>query len=155
MSTIVIIFFLIVLFFGYHFLSDKNKIRDNNLKRGGMKNKYPNFVIWCKNELSIYDDLKKEFVKDDGEYLEYRNVIKRNNGIAGYLYFGVQDTIGTFLYCYCVSTNGNKTNKSFYPLPPSPYRTGMDLTCSEYENIFDSLLQSNLTPNDIIKLGFE
>lgn len=147
----VLILIGIIIFIAYLFLSDKNEIKKKNIMRGGIKRKYPNFVAWCENELSIIDELKKEFVKDDGEYLEYRLPIKREGRVRAYIFYGIQDTLGTFAYCYVTSINGYQTPKRFIELK-SQFGGIPDQTYFDYESIYDNLLRSVLTQTEMDKI---
>jgi hypothetical protein len=99
--------------------------------------------------------MKMEFVRDTGRYLEYRLRVKRNNQLRGYIYYGLENSFGTFAICYAFSTNGYKTKKSFNEIKNPLQIPNYELSQFEYQTLFDELLQNSLMSNDYKKLNFD
>jgi len=90
----------------YLFQSDKKEMIQGNIKRGGLKTKFPNFVQYCNSNPHGPHNVF-EFVKDDGEYLEYRYSLPVKESL-GYFYIVLQNNFSTFLYVYAMSPKGKK-----------------------------------------------
>lgn len=147
------IIFGIIIFIIISFQSDKNKVAIKNLEKGGLIKKYPEFVKFCTDPLSIYEETKMQFVRDTGRYLEYKLPIKRDSQLRGYIYYGLENSFGTFAYCYAISTNGYKTEKSFIEI--KPLLSDFELSQYEYRELFDNLLKSSLFSSNYKKLNFD
>src|ERR1019366_8594924 len=117
-----LIILAIVIFIIYLFQSDKKQALQKNIAHGGLKAKYPNFVLFC---------FDKEFVKDTGRYLEYRKAIDDDARIKVYFHYGLQDVFGTSAYCYAVSTNGYQTKKLMTEIKKP--MIGFEIEFDEYE----------------------
>jgi hypothetical protein len=70
MATILIIL-AVIIFIIYLFQSDKKNVIQKNIQRGGLAKRFPNFIEYCRDS-TVAGSSQSEFVKDDGEYLEYR-----------------------------------------------------------------------------------
>lgn len=120
------------------FNSDRNKVKKQNLSRGGLKTRFPNFVQYCNsNPFGPHNIF--EFVKDDGEYLEYRYSLPVQNSL-GFFHLVLQHNFGTFLYVYAISPKGKKINGRFLEIKSDNQRKSPDLSIYEYDNIFSDLI---------------
>lgn len=69
--TIFLIAVAVVIFVIYLFQSDKAAAKQRNLKRGGLMQRFPNFVAYAKQAYTSGDPYL-QLVKTDGQHLEYR-----------------------------------------------------------------------------------
>jgi hypothetical protein len=138
MTTILLIF-AAILFILYLFQSDKKTVIQRNIQRGGLSKRFPNFVDYCKNS-TVAGSSKSEFVKDDGEYLEYRTSLKVKNGL-GYFHIGLQNNFGTYLYVFAMSPQGKKIKGPFIQIHNGKDKLQKeDLSIFEYEFMFSELI---------------
>lgn len=139
--TTVLIILAIIAFVFYLFQSDKKEVVKRNIQRGGLANRFPNFVEYCKNS-TVAGSSRPEFVKDDGEYIEYRTIIKVNNSV-GYFHQGLQNSFGTFLYVFAKSPKGKKINGPIIQVHNGKDNTlPEDLSSFEYEFMFSQLIDN-------------
>lgn len=135
----ILIILAVVVFIIYLFQSDKKEVIQKNIQRGGLTRRFPNFIEYCK-ESSVAGTSKLEFVKDDGEYLEYRGSIKVKNSL-GYFHLGIQNNFGTYLYVFAISPRGRKINGHILQIHDGRDRTkSEDLSTFEYEFMFSELI---------------
>ena len=132
MTTILLIV-AVIIFVIYMYKSDKREIVIKNIQRGGLNNRFPNFIAYC-TESTVAGTSNMEFVKDDGEYLEYRGALPVNNSI-GYFHIGIRSNFGTYLYVYAISPRGKKINGFLYEV-----KDNRDLSIFEYEFIYSDLI---------------
>lgn len=149
--TILVIILAVIIVVIYLFQSDKKTVIETNLKNGGLIAKFPNFVSFCTSPLSMYEEMKMELFRDTGRYLEYKMTIRRNNQIRGYINYGLENSFGTFAYCYATSTNGYKTKKPFVEIK----NRILELDEFEYRELFDRLLKQAFLSCDYRKLNFD
>jgi hypothetical protein len=149
MTTVLIILALIV-FIIYLFQSDKKEVIQKNIQRGGLAKRFPNFVEYCKNS-TVAGSSQPEFVKDNGEYIEYRISIKVNDSM-GYFHQGLQNSFGTFLYVFAISPKGRKINGPIIQVHNGKDRTlPEDLTSFEYEFMFSELIDKMENTKDFAR----
>lgn len=139
MTTFLIIAAVIV-FIIYLFQSDKKEVKTKILQTGGLATRFPNFILYTRQAYTTSEPYLK-FVKDDGQYLEYRFPVRGNQDIAGHYHLGIESVFGTFAYVFAVSSNGNKINGYMRELHNGKNNgLPIDRTIDEYEVIFDSLI---------------
>lgn len=138
---IILIIVILVVVILFVFISDKEKAKKKNVKRGGLAVRFPNFVEFCnKYSTTLYEGL--EFVKDDGQYIEYRYPLPVTNNKTGYFYLGLQNSFGTYLYTYAVSHRGRKINGFLKEIHNGRHRTRVeDPPIFTYKIIFDGLIK--------------
>ena len=140
MTTIFLIA-AVIIFVIYMYKSDKREIVIKNLQRGGLTPKFPNFIAYCA-ESNVAGTSDMEFVKDDGEYLEYRSSLPVNNS-TGYFHYGIRSNFATYLYVHAISPRGKKI-KGFL----SEVKDNRDLSIFEYEFIYSELINQMENIND-------
>ena len=133
------------------FNNDRNDERSKTNNRGGVKNIYKNFIRYV--ELTNSGDIQHyllinepnyQYVKDDGEYLEYKYpIISYENNIDGYYYIGIHHTFGTFAYCFCINSKGKKIEGYMRELHNGRDSSKpRDRNIEEYKDIFSNLILS-------------
>ena len=133
------------------FTQDKKQVENNVLKRGGLKNIYPNFIRYIEksnsgeffHNLSL-NESKFEQVKEDNEYLEYRIPVNSFNGdFLGYYHIGIQHTFGSFAYCYCINSYGKRIDGFLSELHNGRDNTiKRDKEPERYRVIFSNLIRN-------------
>ena len=133
------------------FTQDKKQVENNVLKRGGLKNIYPNFIEYIEksNSGEVFHNLtlnesKFEQVKEDNEYLEYRTPVNSFNGdFLGYYHIGIQHTFGSFAYCYCINSYGKRIDGFLSELHNGRDNTiKRDKEPERYRIIFSNLIRN-------------
>jgi len=129
--TFFLIILVVIIFIIYFFKSDGKEAKRKNIASGGLIKRFPNFVYHCtKNASKIHEGL--EFVKDDGEYIEYRYPLKVTKNRIGYFYLELQNNFGTFLYTYALSPKGRKIEGYIKEI-----HNGRDKSESEDQSVFN------------------
>lgn len=139
--TIFLIILAIVAFIIYLFQSDKAAAKERNLKRGGLMQRFPNFVAYAKQAYTSGDPYL-QLVKTDGQYLEYRFPVMGTKEITGYYHVGLQNSFGTYLYVFAVNIYGVKINGYLREIHNGrDHNRREDLSVDEYDYVIDSLIQ--------------
>lgn len=152
---IYVIITVVVLAIIFNFIGDKNKVIEQNIKNGGLKAKFPNFVRYCEAPLSASSNRKMELVKDTGSKLEYKLPIKKEDEIKGYFYLGIESSFNTIVYCYAVSNNGTKHKGLMHELKNPMRIPNYEPMEFEYSDIFNKILAQMVSSKEFQKLGFE
>lgn len=143
-----------LIFIIFLFQSDKKEVKSKNLQRGGLTKRFPNFVAYSKQAYTTGDPYL-QFVKDDGQYLEYRFPVRGNHGIAGHYHLGIQNSFGTYAYVFAINSSGRKINGFIRELHNGRnYSIPEDRTIEDYENIFDTLISQMEKTKDFEKLFY-
>ena len=152
--TIFLIISGVLIFIIYLFLSDKKEVKSRNLQRGGLIKKFPNFVTYSKQAYTSGDPYL-QFVKDDGQYIEYRLPVRGNNEIAGYYHLGIQNSFGTYAYVFAINSTGRKINGFIQELHNGRNNSiPEDRSIEDYEEIFDTLIIQMEKTKDFEKLFY-
>jgi hypothetical protein len=142
--TIIFIVVAIIIFVIYMYKSDKREVVIKNLQRGGLTTRFQNFIAYCA-ESNVAGTSDMQFVKDDGEYLEYRGALPVNNS-TGHFHIGIRSNFGTYLYVHAISPRGKKINGFLHEV-----KDNRDLSIFEYEFIYSDLINQMENVNDFAK----
>lgn len=154
MITAVIIIIAVVIFIIYSFQSDKKEEIRKAEVTGGLKRRFPNFVAYARQAYASSEPFL-EFVKDTGQFLEYRFPLKGSGSeIVGYYHLGIESIFGTMAYVFAISNNGYKHQGYFREIHNGKTNTIPDLGIEEYTKIFDQLLSKMEHSPEYAKLGF-
>jgi hypothetical protein len=97
-----------------------------------MKNQFPSFIRTCEFRKN---DLKMEFSKADGEFLEFKMPILTFNQIMGYVFIGVTKVENKYyLYLYAKSKKGCEVGVN-------PIQIEKDLLIAEYMIKMDEMFK--------------
>jgi hypothetical protein len=139
MTTFLIIAAVLV-FIIYLFQSDKKEVKTKNLQRGGLATRFPNFIAYTKQAYTTSEPYL-QFVKDDGQFLEYKFPVRGDKDVAGHYHLGIESVFGTFAYVFAISSGGQKINGYMRELHNGRSNNVLvDRAVEEYDAVFDSLI---------------
>lgn len=153
------IFFIIIaaaIFVFILFNNDRKDVKNSVIQRGGLTRIYPNFIEYINltnNGEYAYDllltETRFEFVKNDGEYLEYKYRVNSFNGdFGGYYHIGIHHTFGAYAYCFCINSQGRKIEGFMRELHNGRSSNPLDRSVENYQDIYFSLVnQMQNLPN--------
>jgi hypothetical protein len=153
---IFIIILIIIVVIIFLFQKDKRKAIRSNIIRGGLKNLFPNFVDFCERVYEDYGEngeMKMQLARDDESYLEYKVPIFRGKIAIAHIYYGIENSIGTYAYCYVISNNGYKHSGYIREINKNNSINIYDPNYGEYFEIFERLFTKIVNSNDFYKLG--
>jgi len=146
MAAVVLILVCIIAIGIYMFKSDSRDASQRVIAQGGMKQLFPNFVVYCESPLDFEQEPNMNLSKVTGEFLEYKKEVGDDGVLFGHLHFGIRYKFGVFIYSYFITKYGKKIEGYMKELK-SP--NGIpDLEREQYNTILENMFQKLAAGNE-------